>query len=177
MHPIASSNAYAFIHNDYKPEYYDKVVYIINTLDKKSNEIVRRGFQKAGIEAINILDIDTRDCDTGEKIQKRIMELGFKCIVQISIATNQRVENTFTTNKHKNLVGNVTASNWETWKDVYLVFEWYNNDFQEIPFLSTNALKYSNKPLSSYGRYYDLLAGCVNLLIFRPIKYGYLLNK
>ena len=174
---IASSNAYAYKHNDYTPKLIKKLVYFINTEDEKIKSIIEKEFAEVGIEAIDFFDLNCENCKSGEEVKKFLQDKGYKTILQITLSGERKAGSTLISNYYKTAIGYVGFSNFTKWTNVFTVFEWYNEQFTEEPFLKSEVLKMSSQQFGAKRVFYKLVKGNIILLIRRPIKYDLLIEN
>ncbi|MDK2978307.1 MAG: hypothetical protein PWP52_1021 [Bacteroidales bacterium] len=174
---IASSNAYAYKHNDYTPKLIEKLVYFINTEDEKIKSIIEKEFEEVGIEAIDFFDLNCENCDSGEKVKKFLHDKGYKTILQVTLSGERKAGSTLVSNYYKTAIGYVGFSNFTKWTNVFTVFEWYDDQFSEEPFLKSEVLKMSSQQFGAKRVFYKLVKGNIILLIRRPIKYDLLIEN
>jgi len=172
---IATSNAFAYKHKNYTPASFRKIIYFINTDDEKTIKTIEKEFAEVGILAKNMLDLYCEECEDPEKFKQFVIENKFEAILQISMTSERKAGTTFVTNYYQTVLGATSYSTMKTWKGVFMVFEWYNEQFEVEPFLVTQVYKGSQTGIP--GKYYSLVEGDIILSIRRPIKYGLLIKN
>lgn len=176
-HLLATSEAFAYLHNDYTPKAYNKIVYFVNTEDTRTLNIIQKELTEAGFNVVDFFKMGCTVCNDPASMKAFLKSQGVDCILQITLSS-ERVKGTSVTTNFYQFFGVMTAtSQLETWLDVFTVFEWYNDDFEDIPFLKSEVLKTSGRKYGKKGLFYGLLEGNVVILSRRPIKKDLLIPK
>jgi hypothetical protein len=168
---IATSNAFAYLHKNYNPKPFNKLIYNVNSIDKKILSHIEKTFSKINMVAVNILDIDCKNCEDGEQLKEYMNKNNYSCLLKITFTDRMQRRGGFKNAVYSTFGFGTNFSYASVMQDVWAVFEWYNSDFYDIPFLQTQALKSSIK-----SDYYSLAEGLINLSIYRPIKKGLLIK-
>ena len=166
MHKLATSRAYAYVHNAYSPEELTKIVYSINTDDRKTKKIVEKLFAERGVQAVNLMDITCGSCNDEVQL-KQYLKNEFKCIVQITLTSEFKTGTAIITNFYQTYTGIMSVSALQRWKEVTAIFEWYDSKFENLPFLKSEVTKSTSMP-----KYYSLVTGDFAVSINVPIKHG-----
>lgn len=168
---IATSNAFAYKHKDYNPEPFDKLVYIVNSKDKKILKHIEKIFAKKNIIAVNIENINCNNCENGEQLKEYLSKNDYRCLLKITFTDRMQKRGGFMSSVYSSYGNGRMFTHASAKQDVWAVFEWYNSEYEEIPFLQTQSLKSSVK-----SSYYSLVEGLINLSILRPIKKGLIIE-
>ncbi len=168
---LATSNAYGYLHKDYTPKAYKKIVFFVNTEDHKTIKFIQQTFHNSSIQAFNFYDLDCTQCNDAEQVKKFLKEKDIECVLQITLTSEIERGMSMTTSYFSQYGVAVSLGTMSGWSDVWAVFEWYDSDFEEIPFLRSQAKKSSSRP-----RYYPLMNGVIELSIKRPMKEGLILK-
>ena len=170
-HKLATSAAHAYVHNEYVPETIKKIVYSINSDDRKTKKIIEKLFAERRIQAVNLMDITCNSCTDEAQLKQYLNNNEFTCLVQITLTSKFQTGTSIVTNFYQTNGDMTSVSDFDgsRGRKVTAIFEWYDSKFENLPFLKSEVTKITRTP-----KYYSLVTGDFAISINVPIKRGLL---